>query len=87
MNVGFISKKDILIQLIDTLDLKAESNLLNRFEQATKAEAEHQLHVLLREEETKWAMRAKVLKVMQGDDNTQFVHMISNGKHRKKKII
>uniref|UniRef100_A0A453N1K1 Uncharacterized protein n=1 Tax=Aegilops tauschii subsp. strangulata TaxID=200361 RepID=A0A453N1K1_AEGTS len=33
------------------------------------------------------ALRAKVLKVVQGDDNTQFFHMIANGKHRKKKII
>ena len=28
-----------------------------------------------------------MLKVVQGDDNTQFFHMIANGKHRKKKII
>ena len=45
------------------------------------------LRALLREEELKWALRAKVLKVVQGDDNTQFFHMIVNGKHRKKKII
>uniref|UniRef100_A0A452Y9A8 Uncharacterized protein n=1 Tax=Aegilops tauschii subsp. strangulata TaxID=200361 RepID=A0A452Y9A8_AEGTS len=32
-------------------------------------------------------LRAKVLKVVQGDDNTQFFHMIANGKHGKKKII
>ena len=32
-------------------------------------------------------MRAKVLMVVQGDDNTQFFHMVANGKHRKKKII
>ena len=32
-------------------------------------------------------MCAKVLQVVQGDDNTQFLHMIANGKHRKKKII
>lgn len=35
----------------------------------------------------KWALRVKVLKVVQGDDNTQFFHVIANGKHRKKKII
>ena len=41
----------------------------------------------MREEELKWALRAKTLKVVQGDDNTQFFHMVANGKHRKKKII
>ena len=32
-------------------------------------------------------MRAKVHKIVQGDDNTQFFHMIANGKHRKKRIF
>uniref|UniRef100_A0A452Z2Z0 Uncharacterized protein n=1 Tax=Aegilops tauschii subsp. strangulata TaxID=200361 RepID=A0A452Z2Z0_AEGTS len=33
------------------------------------------------------ALRAKIFKIVQGDDNTQFFHMIANGKYRKKKII
>uniref|UniRef100_A0A452XQ97 Uncharacterized protein n=1 Tax=Aegilops tauschii subsp. strangulata TaxID=200361 RepID=A0A452XQ97_AEGTS len=33
------------------------------------------------------ALRAKVRKIVQGDDNTQFFHMIANGKHRKKRIF
>src|SRR3954463_335775 len=41
----------------------------------------------MREEEMKWALRAKVPTIVQGDDNTQFFHMIANGKHRKKKIM
>ena len=40
-----------------------------------------------REEELKWALRAKVTKVVQRDDNTQFLDMIANEKHRKKKLI
>ena len=32
-------------------------------------------------------MRAKVRKVVQGDANTQFFHLIANGKHRKKRIF
>ena len=64
-----------------------ETNLLDETEQAVKFEAELKLRVFLREEEMKWALRAKVLKVVQGDDNTQFFHMIANGKHRRKKII
>ena len=35
----------------------------------------------------KWALRAKVRKIVQGEDNTQFFHMIANGKHRKKRIF
>ena len=48
---------------------------------------ELRLKELLREEELKWALRAKVRRVVQGDANTQFFHMIANGKHRKKRIF
>ena len=41
----------------------------------------------MREEEMKWALRAKISTIVQGDDNTQFFHMIANGKHIKKKIF
>ena len=52
-----------------------------------KLDAEMRLKELLREEELKWALRAKVQRVVQGDANTQFFHMIANGKHRKKRIF
>ena len=45
------------------------------------------LKEVLREEELKWALRAKVRKVVQGDANTQFFHMITNGKNKKKRIF
>ena len=48
---------------------------------------ELRLKELLREEELKWALRAKVRRVVQGDANTEFFHMIANGKHRKKRIF
>ena len=73
--------------MIEALDLEAESNLLTVNEQRSKFKAELSLRALLREEELKWALRAKVLKDVQGDDNTQFFHMIANGKHRKKKFF
>src|SRR4051812_22628712 len=41
----------------------------------------------MREEEMKWALRAKVSTIVQGDDNTQFFHMIANGKHKTKNIM
>ena len=40
-----------------------------------------------REEEAKWAQRAKVKHVQQGGDNTRYFHLIANGKHRKKRIF
>ena len=71
MRVGSIKKeKERLLQLIQTLDIRAETNLLDPTEQACKSEAEAKLRSLLREEEMKWALRAKVLKVVKGDDNT-----------------
>ncbi|XP_073359665.1 uncharacterized protein [Aegilops tauschii subsp. strangulata] len=50
-------------------------------------DSEKKLKELLREEELKWALRAKVRRVVQGDANTQFFHLIANGKHRKKRIF
>ena len=80
-------EKERLLSLIKTLDVKAETMVLVPTELHIKHEAEMRLKELLREEELKWALRAKVRKVVQGDANTQFFHMIANGKHRKKRIF
>ena len=85
--VGFIRLKRRLLTLIQSLDVKAESTILQSAELHAKEDAEMRLKELLREEELKWALRAKVRKVVQGDANTQFFHMIANGKHRKKRIF
>ena len=42
---------------------------------------------LRRDEETKWAQRAKVKYIQEGGNNTKYFHLIVNGKHRKKKIF
>ena len=83
----YMVEKERLLVLIQCLDLKAESSILDHRELEAKVEAGLRLKALLREEELKWALKAKVRKVVQGDDNTQFFHMIANGKHRKKKIF
>jgi hypothetical protein len=44
------------------------------------------LNKLRREEEMKWAQRAKVKYIQEGGDNTKYFHLIAKGKHRKKKI-
>ena len=67
--------------------MKAESILLNTFERDIKNEAEMKLQALMRKEEMKRVLRASVPKIVQGDDNKLFFHMIANVKHKKKKII
>jgi hypothetical protein len=42
---------------------------------------------LLREEEIKWFQRAKMTKILKGDNNTKYFHMVANGKRRKTKIF
>jgi hypothetical protein len=34
----------------------------------------------LREEEIKWYERAKTKDLLEGDDNTQYFHLVANGK-------
>ena len=80
-------EKERLLSLIQALDIKAESMILQSTELQIKLEAEMRLKELLREEELKWALRDKVRRVVQGDANTQFFHLIANGKHRKKRIF
>ena len=66
-------EKERLLTLIQSLDLEAESTILPASELHAKLEAEMRLKELLREEELKWALRAKVRKVVQGDANTQSI--------------
>lgn len=80
-------KKDRLIHLIGELDIKAKTNPLGIANSAAKREAEESLAKLLTEEELKWAQSAKDKGVTEGDSNTQFFHLIANGKHRKKGIV
>ena len=34
-----------------------------------------------------WLQRSKATKLLQGDDNTKYFHMVTNGRHRKTKIV
>ena len=68
------AEKEILLHTINALDVKAESTPLNMSERNIKNEAEKNLQSLMREEEMKWALRAKISTIFQGDDNTVFPH-------------
>lgn len=80
-------EKERLLHLNDEFDIKAEVAPLGFAECAAKREAEENLAKILREEEIKWTQRTKVSDVQEGHSNTKFIHLIVNGKHRKKKIV
>jgi hypothetical protein len=80
-------EKERLLNIIDFLDIQAESCPLNDVERAELRKANEQLNKLRRDEETKWAQRAKIKHIQEGGNNTKYFHLIANGKHRKKKIF
>jgi hypothetical protein len=80
-------EKERLQNIIDHLDVKAETNILDTNEREELKKANDCLNKLRREEESKWAQRAKVKHIQEGGNNTKYFHLIANGKHRKKKIF
>ena len=58
-----------------------------RLRERKKEEAEIQLGKLLRDEESKWAQRAKVKHIQEGGNNTRYFHIVANGWRRKKRIF
>jgi hypothetical protein len=79
-------EKERLLGIIDALDIKAESTPLSSQECKDLKLANENLNKLRRDEEIKWAQRAKVKYIQEGGDNTKYFHLIANGKHRKKNI-
>jgi hypothetical protein len=59
---------------------------LSHVERQELKKANENLNNLRREEQIKWAQRAKVKYSQEGGDNTKYFHLIANGKYRKKKI-
>ena len=80
-------EKERLLGIIDSLDIKAETLPLSDNERNILKLANDSLNKLRRDEETKWAQRAKVKYIQEGGNNTKYFHLIANGKHRKKKIF
>ena len=76
-----------MLAKIDVLDRKAETILLSPQEVELRHHLKGQLTKLLREEEIYWLQRSKATKLLQGDDNTKYFHLVANGRHRKTKII
>jgi hypothetical protein len=71
---------------LDVLDKKAEVTCLSPQEVDVKSYLTNRLALLLREEEIKWYQQAKTKNLLQGDANTQYFHLVANGKNRKTRI-
>ena len=67
--------------VVTNLDIQAEIRTLTDEERNQLESARDDLIKLLREEELKYYQRAKVADVLLGDNNTQYFHMVANGKH------
>jgi hypothetical protein len=72
---------------IDELDRKAEIFLLSPQKGDFRYHLKGQLTKLLREEEIYWLQRSKTTKLLQGDDNIKYFHLVANGRYRKTKIV
>jgi hypothetical protein len=64
-------EKDRLLNIVEILDCKAETVPLDAQERHTMRKANDDLAKVRRDEESKWALRAKVKHVQQGGDNTK----------------
>ena len=72
---------------IDIFDRKTDTSLLSPQEVELRHHLKGQLTKLLREEEIYWLQLSKATKLLQGDDNTKYFHLVANRGHRKTKII
>jgi hypothetical protein len=86
-NGAFKMEKKEIISKLDELDKKAEGTLLAPHEVDLRQCLRTQLIQLLREEEVKWYQRSKTEKIIYGDSNTKYFHLVANGKHRKTRIF
>ena len=88
-NLSGVYKKEKhrLLSIIESLEAKADLNGLDSSERTTLVDVNSKLALLRRDEEAKWAQRAKVKHIQEGGNNTKYFHMIANGKHRRKRIF
>jgi hypothetical protein len=80
-------KKRELLDKLTSLDKKAKQTLLSPQEINLKYCLNNHLAQLLHEEEVKWYQRAKAKHLLQGDMNTKYFQLLTNGKYRKTRIF
>jgi hypothetical protein len=75
-------KKEIMSRSVQLVK-KVEGTMLSPHEMDVKHCLNVRLMQLLREEEITWYQRSKSNKLLQGDSNTRYFHLVANGKRRK----
>jgi hypothetical protein len=86
-NGAYKKEKKELSSKIDELDKKAEHAMLLPHEVDLRHCLKVRLIQLLLEEEVKWYQQSKLDKLLQGDNNMKYFHLVANGKHRKTHIF
>jgi hypothetical protein len=84
---AYKKEKKTPLNKLDELDKKAENSLLHETELNLKHVLNERLVELLQEEELKWYQRAKAKHLPEGDANTKYYHLLTNGRHRKTRIF
>jgi hypothetical protein len=78
---NYKKEKAELIKKADALDKKVEVQPLDSVEIDLKNYYKQRLALLLQKEEVKWYQRAKTTRLLLGDCNTKYLHLVANGKH------
>jgi hypothetical protein len=87
INRSYKKEKKEIMGKLEQLDKKAEITMLLPHELDIKHCLNVGLIQLLREEEIKWYQRSKSNRLLQGDSNTKYFHIVANGKNRKSWIF
>jgi hypothetical protein len=80
---AYKKEKKTLLNKPDELDKKVENSLLDETELNLKHVLNERLAELLREKELKWYQRTKAKHLPEGDANTKYYHLLTNGRHQK----
>ncbi|KAL4183118.1 hypothetical protein AMTRI_Chr11g153600 [Amborella trichopoda] len=83
---NFRSQKASLLHSIQLWDSTEETRALADNERSRRAEANFELHLLLKKEEIFWAQRSRVKWLKHGDLNIGFLHKIANCRRRDNTI-
>jgi hypothetical protein len=78
-------ERDRLSCIFYFLDKKSETSVLSDIEREALKKSNDELAMLRRFKDSKWAQHAKVRHIQEGGNNTKYVHLVANGKHRRKK--
>jgi hypothetical protein len=87
LNSFYKKEKERLLLIIDDLDTRVKPIPLDTMERQNLRIANDELAKLRRDEESKWAQRAKVKHIQEGVITQNYFPLIANGKHRKKRIF